>query len=417
MTRMVVAGAILVPLIFMIPAADSFRLPKEAAVRGLAILLGAVAALGFLNGRLNLRATMRDRVVWMAMAVVGWTAVTAMTSTNVRLSASSLGWVAAGAVVFAAAYASAANASIHLAAVALVPAIINAGIVMLQTRGIWLVVRGPNIENAVARTALVGNPTDLGSYIVVPALAALALAIVTSGAVRMAYAVVSAILVVPIIVTTRVTPAGAYVISVLCLFLIWKLRAGMVAACVVLACGIVVLAIYEPLRGRTTAIINDVRNGNYDAALTYRTTAYLSAWRMGKEHPLFGVGPGCFGWQYYGYKLGVERDHPELLESLTRYLNFGEAHNDHVQTFAVAGIPGYLLFLGALGMLGSGSFRRPRKEREIEPDLRLRFAQIFSLPLAVSFFVVALTFFPLSLGVTVVTYAFFGGIVMQWSQL
>lgn len=417
MTRVLVVGVVVVPLIIMVPAIDPFRLPKEAALRGLAIILAALAALEILNDRLRVRSAVGDRVYWMVASIVGWTGVTTLTSTNMRLSANSLGWVAAGALVFAVAYASAKHASLHFAGVALGPAAINATIVLLQTAGIWLPVTGQNVEISMTRTALVGNPRDLGSYVIAPALASLALTIVTRGTARVVYAITSVLLALPIIVTVGVTAAGAYAISVICLFLIWKPRAGVVAAIAVLAGGIMLLTLYSPLHRRATAIIDDARAGNYDAALTYRTTAYLSAWRMGKEHPLVGVGPGCFGWQYYSYKLAVERDHPRLLQSLTRHLNYAEVHNDHLQTFAVAGMPGYLLFVGSLAMLGAGSFRAGRTESAGDADPRLRFAQLFSLPLTVSIFIVTLAFFPLSLGVTVSTYAFLAGIAAGWSRL
>jgi O-antigen ligase len=133
------------------------------------------------------------------------------------------------------------------------------------------------------------------------------------------------------------------------------------------------------------------RRGNIDALLPGRATAFLSALEMVKDRPLTGVGPGCFGFEYFPYKLRVELKHPSLMMSGSRTLNFGETHNDHLQTLAQTGVPGYLLFLAALIWLARISMRAPAAE---VPE---RFARFASLPLAVCFAVVTLPEFVLEL--------------------
>jgi amino acid transporter len=87
------------------------------------------------------------------------------------------------------------------------------------------------------------------------------------------------------------------------------------------------------------------------------------------------------------YKVQLNRDHIEFLPFGE---NFGEAHNDHLQTLAVAGLPGYALFIVALVVLGRRSLRRDHDEPRT-------FASVAALPVVVAFAVVALAQFPLSL--------------------
>jgi O-antigen ligase len=102
----------------------------------------------------------------------------------------------------------------------------------------------------------------------------------------------------------------------------------------------------------------------------------------------------------------LDHEHPEF--ELTAE-NFGEAHNDHLQTLAVSGIPGYLIFAGALITLGALSFRRT------DEDLRSRFAHALALPLAGGFAVVTLAQFPLELASTASIAIHFAALGCAWA--
>src|SRR5262249_37710262 len=104
-----------------------------------------------------------------------------------------------------------------------------------------------------------------------------------------------------------------------------------------------------------------------------------------------GVGPGCYRYEFYDYKIRVEDKHRSLTLASTRAGQFGEAHNDHLQTMAQTGLPGYLLLLAAGGLAARSSFSRRR------PSIEGRFARLAALPLVVGFMVNAMPQFPLEL--------------------
>src|SRR5262249_54032652 len=117
----------------------------------------------------------------------------------------------------------------------------------------------------------------------------------------------------------------------------------------------------------------------------------LAAWEMFKDHPLVGVGPGCYRFEYYDYKLRVEEQHPRLTLQTMRAQQFGEAHNDHLQTLAQTGIPGYGLLIAAAVLVAWPSFAR------VGSGVGGRFARVASLPLVMAFLVSALPEFPMEL--------------------
>lgn len=406
--------AVMLPLLISPHGHDVFRFPKELAIRAAAIALVTGAALFALHRRWKPNIDPRDPVLYMAAAIATWTLVTTLTSTNKALSTTTLGWVLALMVIFIGTYLSARLRSVHAAAILLVPAVINAAVVLLQSSRIWQPFAFAEVEERATRTGLLGNPRDVAAYIVVPALIAVALAIVHQGQYRIAYAACAVLLALPVFVTLGLAGLAAYGIGCLAIALLaaaprWRFTVLAVTAAALAA---IVLA-SPPLRQRVRTTFDMARQGNVDTALSNRGTAFLAAWQMGIDHPLTGVGPGTFAWQYYDYKLAVERKHPQLLQSPTRHLNFGEAHNDHLQTFAVAGIPGYLLFLGAALMLAAPSLRS-RSAAEGDDFRRQEFARLASLPIAVAILVNAIGFFPLELAASVGTYIVAAGICLAW---
>ena len=141
-----------------------------------------------------------------------------------------------------------------------------------------------------------------------------------------------------------------------------------------------------------------------------RFTAILAAAQMAGEHPLLGVGPGCYGFNYYPYKLTVEAAHPKQLDSGTRSLNFGEAHNDHLQVAAVAGVPGLALMLGCIILLAGRG-----RALQSAIDVRSRFARTLAPMLAAAFFIVAMGQFPLELAAPLITFIYLASLCMRWS--
>jgi O-antigen ligase len=132
---------------------------------------------------------------------------------------------------------------------------------------------------------------------------------------------------------------------------------------------------------------------------------------MAREHPLAGVGPGTFGFNYYSYKLRVEARHPLLLRSGGREWNFGEVHNDHLQTLATAGLPAYALFLCVAVIFARVSLRPVADD-----DPRRLFARLFALPFTAAMLIVMLAQFPLQLASTLSIGIFAVATSLAWSR-
>jgi O-antigen ligase len=117
----------------------------------------------------------------------------------------------------------------------------------------------------------------------------------------------------------------------------------------------------------------------------------LAAWEMAKDHPIVGVGPGCYRYEFYDYKLRVEDKYQSLAYATMRSYNFGDAHNDHLQTLAQTGIPGYALLVAVIAIVARRSFVRA------PGSTQRNFARLASLPLVVAFAVSAMPQFPMEL--------------------
>src|SRR5206468_2479690 len=120
----------------------------------------------------------------------------------------------------------------------------------------------------------------------------------------------------------------------------------------------IAIVAYQPLHLRIVRWLAAAKSGHIDDILANRGAGILGAWEMFKDHPLVGVGPANYRYAFYDYKLRVEDQHPTLTLQTTRASQFGEAHNDHLQTLAQTGVPGYALFLTAAILVAARSFRR-----------------------------------------------------------
>src|SRR6185369_4359212 len=254
----------------------------------------------------------------------------------------------------------------------LLAAFVNAMIVVGQRAGWSPTVFSAQIQERYRVSGLIGNANDVGVYFFFCTIAAVALAL-SSFAALLACQTASALI--------------AFACAALLLIVLFTGRVKFGAAFV--AAGIVLVLIVSPLRHRAAAIGQDLRAGSFTAATSLRLPAYAVAWRLFLDHPIVGAGPGTYGWWYLPYKLRLDGAYPTFHLSTE---NFGEAHNDHLQTLAVGGLPGYVIFAAALVSLGALSFRKTEAN-----DARSRFARLLALPLAGGFAVVALAQFPLEI--------------------
>jgi hypothetical protein len=119
---------------------------------------------------------------------------------------------------------------------------------------------------------------------------------------------------------------------------------------------------------------------------------------MFRDHPVVGVGPDCYAFNYFPYKIAAEAGHASLRHSLARQYNFGEAHNDHLQVLAENGLIGFLIWLGVLLTLSVTVVRQARRaEASDAAPFAVRFSRIVFAPLIAALVVLASASFPLHL--------------------
>ncbi|MEA2571406.1 MAG: hypothetical protein QOI24_3407 [Acidobacteriota bacterium] len=388
------ASATFVPLVVSQTGWDVFRVPKESLFEAAAIFAAALLAIFALyQGAAPFRRLWREQraAIAVTFAAVAWTAIASAASTNRALSAHSFVWVCSCAVMFLATLLVAERPTralfpaLYIAPI--VPALVNAIVALLQRSGTSDVLTFDSRIDLHFRTAgLIGTPNELGVYLLVPTVVAAALAITSRGRARQLWIGATALLIAGIIASEALSAIAALAAAGATLLML-SVRRAKRAVAITAAIAIIVAVAYAPLRTRAIRTLSDVKDGRYLAATSYRIPAQLAAMRMFADHPLTGVGPGCYGFWYMPYKVQLNREHIEFLPFGE---NFGEAHNDHLQTLAVAGLPGYALFVVALVLLGRRSLRRDHDEPRT-------FASVAALPLVVAFGVVALAQFPLSL--------------------
>jgi O-antigen ligase len=161
--------------------------------------------------------------------------------------------------------------------------------------------------------------------------------------------------------------------------------------------------------------IEALSNRQYDVIFSQRLPPFLAAAEMCRDHPLTGVGPGCFKVHYMSYRLKIDAEYPRAW--LASYPEmFAEAHNDHLQLLAEAGIPAYALFLFAIGAIALPAIRIRPVNDLATADFRHVFARELRLPLAAAIFIVALAQFPLQLAAPRTMFLYFAALCFAWDQ-
>ncbi|HKS22006.1 MAG TPA: O-antigen ligase family protein, partial [Thermoanaerobaculia bacterium] len=347
------AGALVVPTIFM-PGDEAFRLPKELAFRAEAILL-LLLAVFWATARRRTWTIPRSAELVVAAAALGWTIVTLAFSANRALSVDSLITVVAAIVIFVGTRAAAPSLSLVAIDVLMVPSCVNAVLVILQEENLWMPL-ALKFPGHYASVGLLGNANDVGTFLAPPALAAVVMTLTSSGKRRWIYAAIALLLGGGIIASGTRTAVLALAASLIVFGLLHSRR----AALAVMA-SLVVLAL--PLCTRSTGIGRSVRaladaarNRDYQHLSSERLVPFLAALDMTRDHPLLGVGPGCFKYRYMEYRVALAK-HYNAAWIRGWPMNWGEVHNDHLQVSSETGLPGYALFLGAIVVL-AGPRRR-----------------------------------------------------------
>ncbi|HXH37635.1 MAG TPA: O-antigen ligase family protein [Thermoanaerobaculia bacterium] len=416
LTPVIAAGALLVPLVMSMSGEEVFRYPKELFLR-LEVVVVAVLLLSLaLLGRLDLpRISLRQKWVAITVLICGWTVLTALVSTNRFVSIPPTVRVLEYALLFVVTVLIVRDRALPFAGLLVAPAIVNAVIYLLQELDVWSPFDvSTAVEKHLGRTALLGNPNDVGSYLVAPALVATALSM-THRRYRLLWAAAAVLLIVATFATQTVGAIGALIAALFVMFALWRRSWGWTLAAlvsIVVLTGIAFTA-YKPLHDRAALMRDAFEKRDYEILSASRTLPTLAGLEMARDHPLFGVGPGCFAYEFFDYKLRVQQQHRWLYGSHVTQYNFGEAHNDHLQVLSETGLVGYALFATAIVLLAAGS-RRPRQTAE--GSGRAELVRLLSLPVAASLAVLAIAQFPLELVAPTSAYLWTAAVLCAWRE-
>lgn len=398
------------PLLFSTVTRDVYRLPKMLFFQAATLLIGAsVVAWDAVRGGLAERAAGHRLSLILAALAAAWTAIVTMTAQNPVVAAHAPLTIFCYAAFFAVALLFARRTPGPVLAALLAPAAVNAVVLVLQWRGLWTpIARSTSATGRITHTALQGNPDPAGMYLMIPAIAAVAGAIAFRRW-RPVLLATSALLLIGLLLTESITVFVTLAAVFVAFIAVVRSRAARVAMIAMILAGVLMLALYSPTRKRAIVVIDWALQGNFLQVTSYRLPAWGVAWTMFLEHPLTGTGPGGYAARYMSYKLAGDERHPKWIR-LGNY-NFAEAHNDHLQFLAEAGLPGYALFVAIAGRVALLSLRRRRRE-----DGTSRFVGIFAFPATVGFSVAALAQFPSHLTAPAAVAVFAAALCHAWGD-
>lgn len=98
--------------------------------------------------------------------------------------------------------------------------------------------------------------------------------------------------------------------------------------------------------------IQSMSNINTDASNLERINRWMSAWRMWKDRPVVGFGPGTYQFQYAPYQ------HPnEKTVISTNNADMGNAHSEYLGPLSEQGLPGMLIVIVLVSVVFWRGFR------------------------------------------------------------
>jgi O-antigen ligase len=400
---LILLGTLATPLVISWGGQDHFRLPKQLLLIALAIICTAVAAMGLVLRKLEWPVDLRLPLA-MAAAGLAWGVVSGIASTNRALSIQALLWGASVAALFLVMAFALRGASVTMLAAALfIPGLANASLLLLQAFEIW----NPwtfdaGIPRRLMRNALLGNPNDVGAYLGVLTLFAIALLLTTK---QWPYALVAAMTGAALVATETLTAIVALSAGLIVMLIIRMPRIGVAVGVIAPPLALTALLLYPATGVRVRALERSARAGMWGEVMSARLPAFVAAWEMFRDHPLLGVGPGCFKFHYMSYYAEIERRYPRLLVNAPKGTIFVQTHNDQLQLLAEIGLPGYLLVIAGIGVLAMRAFRRSRGV-----------ARLLAIPLATLVFVMMLASFSMQLAAPVWACIVLGGGCLAWSD-
>lgn len=399
------ATAAILPFLVVYKALDPFRQPKLLLLHGAGIALIGIMTAGAILGAIDWRSIVARRLPDLVLAaILGWSVICAVFAVHRRSAMFGVLTAVSAAALFLALRRGARRYGIWAALPIVVAGAVNGVLATVQELNIWnelvpLDQRGIH----AGTTALIGNPNDVGSFLVPCFIAALAW-LLASRSIAVRVLLGGALLAIGSGIfysRTRGAMLGVAAGVAAMAVVRWRRAAALrlVALAIIAA---LALATYQPIVDRLFAT-------EIEALASGRIVAFAAAWAMFTDAPVFGVGPGCFAYAYFDYASKV---YPSMLEYAIagKQFIFGEAHNDHLQILAETGLIGYLLFVAALGSLGAMSWK------PVAGSERTRFARLAAAPLAVALFALALFQFPLYLAAPVTAFVFVAALAAGWSE-
>jgi O-antigen ligase len=245
------------------------------------------------------------------------------------------------------------------------PAAVLALVGILQFHRIWEPLRltGIQYDPRLGVTSFAGNPGDLSSYLVLPALIALWM-LLSPGRRRWMAAAALALCLYGLALTQTLASLAAVAAGAVVLALLKlprrKVLAGLAAAAVV---AIVLVLAVAPLRVRVAGKLRGLAEGDLNEVLTGRLDGWRAALWMMREHPLAGVGHGAYLPEYVPAKLALLDRGVEFLPGQVTPV-FDNAHNELLNAGAEWGIPGLLALAWGLWVV-----LRAARSRDDSPAL------------------------------------------------
>jgi O-antigen ligase len=391
---------------------DHFRLPKELAFRAEAIALFALGAFWLTSKQRTWKLELRREFV-LAAAIVCWTLITVATSTNRPLSIDSLITVLAAFVIFIASCLAAQTAGFAALDVLMIGACVNAILVILQELKLWTPFNpAPEVNTHLGSVGLLGNPNDVGTFLAPAALAAIVMTVSAKGNRQRSYAAIAALLVAGVAASATRTAIGALVIGLTVFAVFHSRRVALVVAAIVISIVLVALSPATTLGRGARQLANAAATHDYESLFSERLLPFITAFEMTRDHPLTGVGPGCFKFHYMGYRVAMRGRYPA--DWTKGYpMNWGEVHNDHLQVAAESGVPGYLLYLAAIALC---IFPLRRTTSQVVTSQKTTFARALRLPLAALVLTLSIGQFPLELAAPRLMLLTLGALCVTWDR-
>jgi len=399
---------LVLPLIFDPHGNDVFRYPKELALRVTVLLSLGIFATALSIGRLHMaRAGLPRSVTLVCILIVVWGVTTTLLSTNRPLSARALEYTLEALLFFLAAWMALSDVTLNQCIAApLISGLFNAVIGTLQAFNIW----NPfplqaDLSPHLRTTAFLGNPNDVGAYLMPLTLVTAAIALMRRRWLWIGMAIVMATGLAASQALTAIIATSA-AIAVLMFIALRRVIPLYGAAAALLICCVA----FPPIRERLTRFSEAAQRHDLGGATSYRIYPLAAAWDMFRDHPVSGAGPGTFKFHFLEYMLRRTLADPGHFPWMAQ--NFGEAHSDHAQILAEEGLPGWLLLMVSLIVISRSTVSPPANGT----DERAQFARLLAAPLSVGLFTVMIAAFPLELPAVLHLDLYVIAAVLRWSQ-